>query len=301
MENRCQRCNRELSDPNAVFGWRCAEILGVSGELSKMGADIFRKFVDGVMKAQRLFGNSNFEFTDEQWKKLYSAFAKMSLWDGVDEKKVKEARKEGYSVVNRIKSKVTDFSDSLTEYYETVIKNGLDYKALNSVVDSIWKTGAVMLDKAGYDLSSDLLKLAASGSGNKYVAKEGSYASNLLKNHKGLNEFVKGKIWEYGESKNNPNPTIPIRSYEIPLENGDLGAALHNVDVDIDAKKSSDGTWKAKVKVTDKFDFTKLVNPFNQGSLKKNFLWGANDLAFWDSKLGMLDEVGVEITYTKKY
>ena len=42
-----------------------------------MGADIFRKFVDGVMKAQRLFGNSNFEFTDEQWKKLYSAFAKM--------------------------------------------------------------------------------------------------------------------------------------------------------------------------------------------------------------------------------
>ena len=76
MENRCQRCDRVLSDPNAVFGWRCAEILGVSGQLSKMGADIFRKFVDGVMKAQRLFAGSNFEFTDEQWKKLYSAFAK---------------------------------------------------------------------------------------------------------------------------------------------------------------------------------------------------------------------------------
>ena len=28
--NRCRRCDRELSDPNAVFGWRCAEILGVS-------------------------------------------------------------------------------------------------------------------------------------------------------------------------------------------------------------------------------------------------------------------------------
>ena len=40
MENRCQRCDRVLSDPNAVFGWRCAEILGVSGQLSKMGADI---------------------------------------------------------------------------------------------------------------------------------------------------------------------------------------------------------------------------------------------------------------------
>lgn len=301
MENRCQRCDRVLSDPNAVFGWRCAEILGVSGELSKMGADIFRKFVDGVMKAQRLFGNSNFEFTDEQWKKLYSAFAKMSLWDGVDERKVNEARKEGYSVVNRIKSKVTEFSDSLAEYYETVIKKGLDYKALNSVVDSIWKTGAVVLDKAGYDLSSDLLKLAASGSGNKYIAKEGSYASNLLKNDKGLNDFVKSKIWEYGESKNNPNPTIPTETYEIPLGNGDIGAALHNVKLDIKASREADGKWTAKVKVKDDFDFTQLVNPFNQSSIKEGFLWAANDLATIDSKLGMLDTVGVEITYTKKY
>ena len=90
-----------------------------------MGADIFRKFVDGVMKAQRLFGNSNFEFTDEQWKKLYSAFAKMSLWDGVDERKVKEARKEGYSVVNKMKSKATDFTETLKEYKEYTDKYGL--------------------------------------------------------------------------------------------------------------------------------------------------------------------------------
>lgn len=301
MENRCQRCDRVLSDPNAVFGWRCAEILGVLGELSKMGADIFRKFVDGVMKAQKLFGNSNYKFTDEQWKKLYSAFAKMSLWDGTDERKVKEARKEGYSVLNGIKSKATKFSDSLTEYYETVIKKGLDYKALNFVVDSIWKTGAVALDKAGYDLSSDLLKLAASGSGNKYVAKEGSYASNLLKNDKGLNDFVKSKIWEYGESKNNPNPTIPTVTYEIPLGNGDIGAALHNVKLDIKASRDIDGKWTAKVKARDDFDFTQWVNPLNQGSIKEGFLWAANDLATIDSKLGMLDTVGVEITYTKKY
>ncbi len=301
MENRCQRCDRVLSDPNAVFGWRCAEILGVSGELSKMGADIFRKFVDGVMKAQKLFGNSNYKFTDKQWKKLYSAFAKMSLWDGTDERKVKEARKEGYSVLNGIKSKATKFSDSLTEYYETVIKRGLDYKALNFVVDSIWKTGAVALDKAGYDLSSDLLKLAASGSGNKYVAKEGSYASNLLKKDKGLNDFVKSVIWKEGELKNNSNPTIDTQTYTIPLGNGDLGAALHKVYVDIDAKKNPDGKWNAKVKVTDKFDFTEWVNPFNQGSAKEGFLWAANDLAFWSSKLGMLDLVNVEITYNQKY
>ena len=301
MENRCQRCDRVLSDPDAVFGWRCAEILGVSGELSKLGADIFRKFVNGVMKAQKLFGNGDFKFTDEQWKKLYSAFAKMSLWDGVDEKKVKEARKEGYSVLNGIKSKTAEFSDSLAEYSKRIFKTTPAYHVINSGVDSIWKTGAVVLDKAGYELSGNLLKLAASGSGNKYVAKEGSYASNLLKNDKGLNEFVKSKIEKYAKKQKSPNPTIPTVSYEIPLGNGDIGAALHNVELDIKANKDIDGKWKAEVKVKDDFDFTEFKNPFKQDSVTEGFLWAANDLAYWDSNLGILDPVGVEITYTKKY
>ena len=301
MENRCQRCDRVLSDPNAVFGWRCAEILGVSGELSKMGADIFRKFVDGVMKAQRLFGNSNFEFTDKQWKKLYSAFAKMSLWDGVDERKVKEARKESYSVINSKKTKVEEFVDTLAEYYQRTIKRTPIHNVLNVKNDATWKTGAVVLDVAGYDLSSDLLKLAASGRGNKYEAKEGSYASELLKNDKGLNDFIKSTIEEYAEKQKSPTPSIPTVSYKIPLSNGDLGAALHNVDIDIDARRGRDGKWNAEVKVTDKFDFTRIVNPHEQESTKESFLWMANDIATISSKMGLLDEVGVEITYSKKY
>ena len=27
-QNRCRRCDRPLSDPNALYGWRCAQILG---------------------------------------------------------------------------------------------------------------------------------------------------------------------------------------------------------------------------------------------------------------------------------
>ena len=87
MENRCQRCNRKLSDPNAQYGWRCAEILGISDELLNMDADTFRKIADGVMKAEKLFGESNIKLTDERRKNLYSAFAKMSLWEGIDEKR----------------------------------------------------------------------------------------------------------------------------------------------------------------------------------------------------------------------
>lgn len=27
--NRCKRCNRQLTDRNAEYGWRCAEMLGI--------------------------------------------------------------------------------------------------------------------------------------------------------------------------------------------------------------------------------------------------------------------------------
>jgi hypothetical protein len=36
-KNRCLRCNRELKDPNARYGWRCAEILGVDENLNYAG------------------------------------------------------------------------------------------------------------------------------------------------------------------------------------------------------------------------------------------------------------------------
>ncbi|MBQ4145538.1 MAG: hypothetical protein IJD36_02810 [Clostridia bacterium] len=29
-QNRCRRCNRPLSDPNDLYGWRCAQIIGLS-------------------------------------------------------------------------------------------------------------------------------------------------------------------------------------------------------------------------------------------------------------------------------
>ena len=53
--------------------------------------------------------------------------------------------------------------------------------------------------------------------------------------------------------------------------------------------------------MTDKFDFTQWEDPREQESIKAGFLWAANDAAMVSSELGLLDEVGVEITYSKKY
>ena len=94
---------------------------------------------------------------------------------------------------------------------------------------------------------------------------------------------------------------IPTQSYEIPLSNGDLGAALHNVYVDIKASRDSKGVWTATVTLTDTFDFTEFKNPFKQGSVVKGLLWLANDIAYFDTEWGLLDPVGVSITYKKNY
>ena len=64
----------------------------------------------------------------------------MSLWDGVDERKVKEARKEWYSVLNGVKTKTVEFAKTLAEYYKTNIKDTPVHSVLNVANDTTWKT-----------------------------------------------------------------------------------------------------------------------------------------------------------------
>ncbi len=61
------------------------------------------------------------------------------------------------------------------------------------------------------------------------------------------------------------------------------------------------GPWIANVTVTDDFDFTDFKNPLKQGSVIKGALWTVNNVAYYDQKWGLLDPVGVEITYSKEY
>ena len=59
------------------------------------------------------------------------------------------------------------------------------YNAWNWGEDTIWKGIALGMSAVGWQLTADLLWLAASGSGNTYSATAGSYASNLAKNDAG--------------------------------------------------------------------------------------------------------------------
>ena len=146
MENRCMRCSRILKDPNASFGWRCAEILGIKNILSELGEDVFKSFLNGVLKAKRLFTGSNISLTDKQWKNLYGVFARAELWKGKNSAKEKKARKEGYDVISGSKKKTTDIKKELAEYVkENGILAGLSKKLakdkrLDDVTNAVLKT-----------------------------------------------------------------------------------------------------------------------------------------------------------------
>lgn len=263
-QNRCRRCNRPLSDPNDIYGWRCAQIVGANkyNEIASM--------------------------LDEDSLNVYNAYVSTYLVD--DNKTITD---------NSGKLEKVAWMDSVKEGAEW-IGNKL-YDAWNWGEDNIWKGIAAGMKAVGYELTADLLSLAASGSGNIYEKTSGSYASNLLKNDKGISQKVNDIIWERGTSQGKRYISTEPIWYKIPLGNGDLGAALHNVNIQVDAIQQNNGVWYANVTVTDKFDFTEFVNPLSQDSVVKGILWAANDIAYFDTKWGLLDSVDVKIKFSNFY
>ena len=158
-QNRCRRCDRPLSDPNDIYGWRCAQIVGANkyNEIASM--------------------------LDEDSLNVYNAYVSTYLVD--DNKTITD---------NSGKLEKVAWMDSVKEGAEW-IGNKL-YDAWNWGEDNIWKGIAAGMKAVGYELTADLLSLAASGSGNIYEKTSGSYASNLLKNDKGISQKVNDIIWE---------------------------------------------------------------------------------------------------------
>ena len=164
----------------------------------------------------------------------------------------------------------------------------------NAAEDAIWKLGAKVLKGMGYDLTGSLLAMSASGPNNVYRASTDSAAAKQIASEKGFvnsvrdtykNEYTGGTCFQ---SK--------THSYAFPVAQGDLGAALHNVDYSYKTfYDKTTGKQALHVTVTDTFDFTEFKNPFTQGSVKAGFLWLANDIAYIDTKWGLLDPVYVEI------
>ena len=238
--NRCRRCNREISDPNAIYGCRCAEILGVSETLSEMGEDVFEKFMDGVIKAQSLLGKDNSDFSERQRKSLYSAYAKMSLWDGIDDKKVNEAKKERFSIFSSGKTKTKSFADELLDYK--------DYIERSAVFSEISKNSE-KTKKSHLDSLSNLLTVASLIPGLDTITNLASVPVDILRG-----DYVSAGLSAFG--------AIPFIG-----EIADPAKLVKTADKAVDAvkimDKSSDVGKTAK-------NFKNIINKQKRGTPRNN-------------------------------
>ena len=78
-ENRCLRCNRKLKDVNALYGWRCAQILGVDQDLNLSGDRTWDAFHTGAAQAAQLLRESGLEPSNIDAAKFYRAMIQAVL------------------------------------------------------------------------------------------------------------------------------------------------------------------------------------------------------------------------------
>ncbi|MEA4968934.1 MAG: hypothetical protein VB051_00225 [Candidatus Pelethousia sp.] len=93
--NRCERCNRKLSDPAARYGWRCAEILGVTKSLNYAGDETYRSYMQAIKEADAFLRENHIDARTVNLPKFYEAYAKQYLAEGMnDETLLRLTRKD---------------------------------------------------------------------------------------------------------------------------------------------------------------------------------------------------------------
>ena len=100
MENRCQRCNRELSDPNANYGWRCAEILGIDNSNSNLSSEYKIALENSITKTENMLKGSSINLSDSNSKVFFNSLLKQNFSNSIGRYDLeKEAREESFKIL----------------------------------------------------------------------------------------------------------------------------------------------------------------------------------------------------------
>ena len=100
MENRCQRCNRELSDPNANYGWRCAEILGIDNLNSNLSSEYKIALANSIAKTENMMQGSNLNLSGSNENAFFNALLKQNFSNSIGRYDLeKEAREESFKIL----------------------------------------------------------------------------------------------------------------------------------------------------------------------------------------------------------
>ena len=100
MENRCKRCNRELSDPNANYGWRCAELLGIDKLNSNLNSEYKIALENSIAKTENMIQGSNINLSDDNRRAFLKALLKQNFSNSIGRYDLeKEAREESFKIL----------------------------------------------------------------------------------------------------------------------------------------------------------------------------------------------------------
>lgn len=124
MENRCQRCNRKLSDPSSAYGWRCAELLGVDNLDKNLSGKYKIDLENSIAKTQNMIQGSNINLSEKNENAFFYALLKQNFSKSIGRFDLeKEAREESFKIL-------TTGRTSNNENFDIWIKNLITERSL---------------------------------------------------------------------------------------------------------------------------------------------------------------------------
>ncbi len=265
MSNRCRRCNRKLSNAEALYGWRCAEILGIAETASKLPYKDFVKLANGVNTVDDLFKGSNLKLNNTQINAMYIEAIKALLFE--DKKTLDEAMPEMMKIVlmdtlrwYSLKTKVKEFPQKFKEYVDAIKKDGF--------IDGTSKT----LAKEGEldDISATGLELLYEYSGKEAAVldKDGNLIEKSS-NKQGVKNYKH-------------NSQIDMSEYKEYINGQDLGNVskfrFGNTTMDENGCEVI-ATYNALVTLGAKEDLCKIAAHYESDGQMLNGTWGTNPYA----------------------
>ena len=145
-QNRCRGCDRPLSDPNDIYGWRCAEIVG-SGEKSQTNT------LDG--KESLLYNNFTNQYLLNDRKELTDSFTTegKNYKNSFVRVKTENPKELKYNVI----TDVTSLGEKFQVEYK--INNGavsFKFEENDDYGSILWRGGGKTVAKAIYDAAKKL-------------------------------------------------------------------------------------------------------------------------------------------------
>lgn len=300
-------------------------MLGVSDKFSDLNSEAYTRFLNGIENADKFMGNA--ELTKNQRDGIYSAYTKMALWNGINKDKVKEAKKDSFSVLSGGKGK-TDLLSELKEWCNKFIHQKTNTHTLNKeswfdrflknvskaqyqaemartyatkdlqidIHRKIWKSGSVLyLRKTkGYFTSAWLLEHSLQDKPSDVWRGNDSRIAYLINNDSNYLSALDDLI------NNSTNGIISGKLKGVVFNKGDLYYSIHKSDINVEGYQRSDKSWIVHSVLKDKYDFTE-VQSFMKDEKNISFNAGigtlANDAAVMSQLLNAITPYNITVDF----